>query len=308
MRGTVYTERLKEKMADYLVGLGFHEILTNSITNSKYYNEEVVATAVKMVNNLSADLDVLRPSMLETGLESIAYNINRKNNNLRFFEFGKTYFSDTIGVYKEEEHFSVFITGNNDNDNWRKNGMAPDFFTAKGIAFALCRLCGLPGVQLEDPASVYYGKKHNLKLKNNIIGTIAEVNNNYLHGFDIKQPVYFIDFYYAPLINLIEKQKIVYREVAKFPAVQRDIALVVEKAIPFAEIEKVIRKLNLSKLQEIKLFDVFESDKLGEGKKSLAINFTFLDEEKTLVDKETDSMMQKIMQACENELSAVIRK
>jgi phenylalanyl-tRNA synthetase beta chain len=306
--GTVYTERLKEKMADYLVGLGFHEILTNSITNSKYYNEEVVATAVKMVNNLSADLDVLRPSMLETGLESIAYNINRKNNNLRFFEFGKTYFSDTIGVYKEEEHFSVFITGNNDNDNWRKNGMAPDFFTAKGIAFALCRLCGLPGIQLEDPASVYYGKKHNLKLKNNIIGTIAEVNNNYLHGFDIKQPVYFIDFYYAPLINLIEKQKIVYREVAKFPAVQRDIALVVEKAIPFAEIEKVIRKLNLSKLQEIKLFDVFESDKLGEGKKSLAINFTFLDEEKTLVDKETDSMMQKIMQACENELSAVIRK
>ncbi|QEC67186.1 phenylalanine--tRNA ligase subunit beta [Panacibacter ginsenosidivorans] len=306
--GTVYTERLKEKMADYLVGLGFHEILTNSITNSKYYNEEVAATTVKMVNNLSADLDVLRPSMLETGLESIAYNINRKNNNLRFFEFGKIYFSENVGVYKEEEHFSVFITGNNDNDNWRKNSMAPDFFTAKGIAFALCRLCGLSGMQLEEPTSIYYGRKHNLKIKNNILGTIAEVSNNYLQGFDIKQPVYFIDFYYAPLINLIEKQKIVYKEVSKFPAVQRDIALVVEKAITFAEIEKVIKKLNLSKLQEIKLFDVFESDKLGADKKSLAINFTFLDEEKTLIDKETDNMMQKIMQACEKELNAVIRK
>lgn len=306
--GTVYTERLKEKMADYLVGQGFHEILTNSITNSKYYNEEVVATAVKMVNNLSADLDVLRPSMLETGLESIAYNINRKNNNLRLFEFGKTYSSETVGVYKEEEHFAVFITGNNDNDNWRKSSKAPDFYSAKGIAFSLCRLCGLQGIQLDEPTDFYYGIKYNIKLRNNIIGTIAEVSNAYLQGFDIKQPVYFIDLSYAMLISLIEKQKIVYNEVSKFPAVQRDIALVVEKEVTYAAIEKVIKKLSLSKLQEIKLFDVFESEKLGAGKKSLAVNFTFLDEEKTLTDNETDGMMQKIMQACEKELNAIIRK
>jgi len=306
--GLVYTERLKEKMAGCLVGLGFHEILTNSITSSKYYNEDVLHTSVKMVNNLSADLDVLRPSMLETGLESIAYNINRKHNNLRFFEFGKTYFSDTIGAYKEEEHFTVFITGNDETDNWRKQVKTADFYTAKGIAALLCSLCGLTNIQFSEPEETYYGKKHNIKNKNAIIGTVAEVNNAYLHSFDIKQPVYFIDFSYAPLTALVEKQKIVYKEVAKFPAVHRDIALLTDKSTSFGEIEKTIKKLNLSKLQEIKLFDVFESDKLGADKKSLAVNFTFLDEEKTLTDKEIDGMMQKIMQACEKELNAVIRK
>lgn len=305
---TTLKEGLKEKMADYLVGLGFQEILTNSITNSKYYNEEILSTSVKMVNNLSADLDVLRPSMLETGLESIAYNINRKSNNLRFFEFGKTYFSNAIGNYKEDEHFSVFITGNDETNNWRKKTTTSDFYTAKGIVSALCSLCGLHGIQFEEPNTTYSGRQYKIKLKNLTLGFLCEVNNNRLNSFDIKQPVYFIDLNYAVLLDLVAKQKIVYKEVPKFPAVQRDVAMVVDKSITFADIEKTIKKLNLSKLQEVKLFDVFESEKLGEGKKSLAINFTFLDEEKTLTDKEIDGMMQKIMQACEKDLNAAIRK
>lgn len=305
---TSLREGLKEKLADYLVGLGFQEILTNSITNSKYYNEEILSTSVKMVNNLSADLDVLRPSMLETGLESIAYNINRKSNNLRFFEFGKTYFSNAIGSYKEDEHFAVFITGNDETDNWRKKANASDFYTAKGIVSALCKLCGLHGIQFEEPTTNYAGRQYRIKMKNTVLGSLTEVNNNRLNSFDIKQAVYFIDLNYAVLLELIAKQKITYKEVAKFPAVQRDIAMLLDKSTTFAEIEKTIKKLNLNKLQEIKLFDVFESDKLGEGKKSLAINFTFLDEEKTLTDKEIDGIMQKIMQACEKELNAAIRK
>lgn len=305
--GTI-SERLKEKMADYLTGLGFHEILTNSITNSKYYNEAVLKTSVKMVNNLSADLDIMRPSMLETGLESIAYNVHRKNGNLRFFEYGKTYSAVTIGVYKEEDHFAVFITGSDDTDNWRKKTTASDFFTAKGIAMSLCRLCGIPNVQVHEPELVYYGRSYNIKHKNTIIGTIAEVNNAHLDGFDIKQPVYFIDFNYAALTGLIQKQKLIYTEVPKYPVVHRDIAMLLDKPVSYMEIEKTIKKLNLSKLQEVKLFDVFESDKLGTDKKSVAINFTFLDEEKTLTDKEIDNMMLKIMQACEKELDASIRK
>jgi phenylalanyl-tRNA synthetase beta chain len=305
---TSLREGLKEKLADYLVGLGFQEILTNSITNSKYYNEEVLSTSVKMVNNLSADLDVLRPSMLETGLESIAYNINRKSNNLRFFEFGKTYFSNAIGNYKEDEHFALFITGNDETDSWRKKASPSDFYTAKGIVSALCKLCGLNGIQFEEHTTNYAGRQYRIKLKNTVPGSLTEVSNNRLNSFDIKQAVYFIDLNYAALLELIAKQKITYKEVAKFPAVQRDIAMLLDKSITFSEIEKTIKKLNLNKLQEIKLFDVFESDKLGEGKKSLAINFTFLDEEKTLTDKEIDGMMQKIMQACEKELDAAIRK
>lgn len=305
---TAFNERLKEKMADYLVGLGFHEILTNSITNSKYYGEATLASTVKMVNNLSADLDVLRPSMLETGLESIGYNINRKNSNLRFFEFGKTYSSEQVGVYKEDEHFSVFITGNTNTDNWRKQTSAIDFFTAKGIAAALCSLCGLSNVSFEEPENSYDGKRYAIKYKNAAFGQLTEVGNTYLQNFAIKQPVYFIDLYYDALLNHVQNQKIVYKEVAKFPSVHRDIALVIEKGISFTSIEKAIIALHIEKLQEIKLFDVFESDKLGEGKKSLAINFTFLDEEKTLTDKEIDNMMQKIMHTCESELGAVIRK
>ena len=303
-----FKDNLKEKMADYLVGLGFQEILTNSITYSKYYDEEVLNTSVKMVNNLSADLDILRPSMLETGLESIAYNINRKSSNLRFFEFGKTYFSNTIGNYKEDEHFAVFITGSDETENWKKKTNNADFYTAKGIVSALYSLCGLRGIQFEEPTTNYAGKQYNIKLKNNVLGSLNEVSNKRLSTFDIKQPVYFIDINYATLLDIVAKQKITYKEVSKFPAVQRDIALLVDKAITFAEIEKSIKKLNISKLQEIKLFDVFESDKLGEGKKSLAVNFTFLDEEKTLTDKEIDAMMQKIMQACEKDLNAAIRK
>jgi phenylalanyl-tRNA synthetase beta chain len=305
---TSFKERLKEKMADYLVGLGFHEILTNSITNSKYYNEEVLNTSVKMVNNLSADLDILRPSMLETGLESIAYNINRQSSDLRFFEFGKTYFSNAVGVYKEEEHFAVFITGSDETEGWRKKPNASDFYTAKGIVYALCKLCGLHGIQFEEPTTNYAGRQYNIKLKNAVLGSLTEVSMQRLSGFDIKQPVYFIDLNYGTFLNLVAKQKVVYKEVPKFPAVQRDIAMLLDKSVTFAEIEKTIKKLNLSKLQDVKLFDVFESDKLGAGKKSLAVNFTFLDEEKTLTDKEIDAMMQKIMQACEKELNAVIRK
>jgi phenylalanyl-tRNA synthetase beta chain len=206
------------------------------------------------------------------------------------------------------KHFAVFITGNDETDNWRKKTNTSDFYTAKGIVSALCKLCGLHGIQFEEPTTNYAGSQYNIKLKNIVLGSLSEVSHSRLNNFDIKQPVFFIDLNYAVLLELIAKQKITYKEVAKFPAVQRDIAMLLDKSITFAEIEKAIKKLNLYKLQEIKLFDVFESDKLGEGKKSLAVNFTFLDEEKTLTDKEIDGMMQKIMQACEKELNAAIRK
>ena len=140
------------------------------------------------------------------------------------------------------------------------------------------------------------------------MGTLSEISKDYLQNFEIKQPVYFVDLYYTVLLNLVEKQKIVYSEVPKFPSVQRDLAVLADKTLTFGDIEKAIKKLNISKLQNIRLFDIFESDKLGAGKKSLAVNFTFTDEEKTLTDKDIEGMMQKIMQAFEKELSAEVRK
>ncbi|MEP7318646.1 MAG: phenylalanine--tRNA ligase subunit beta [Panacibacter sp.] len=301
-------EGLREKMGNYLTGLGFSEILTNSITNSNYYSEEVLSSSVKMINNLSAALDVLRPSMLETALESIAYNINRRNTNLRFFEFGKTYKSQSAGIYKEEEHFALYITGNANHDTWQEKAKTSGFFMAKGIATSLLGVCGFGNIQFEVPVQKEKGTYHEIKYKNTHVGWLSEVNQAHLHNFDIKQAVYFIDLSYAAILGLHDKQKTVYSEISKFPSVQRDLAIVIDLHISYAEIEKILKKLNIAKLQEIRLFDVFESDKIGAGKKSMALSFTFADEEKTLTDKETDSLMQKISEAFEKELNATIRK
>ncbi len=299
-------ETLKEKISNYLVGLGFNEIFTNSITNSKYFSEEILQSSVKMINNLSAELDVLRPSMLETGLEIIAYNINRKNNNLQFFEFGKTYASKEVGHYKEDEHLALYLTGSNHEESWREKSKQQDFYKAKGIIAGIFNLSGTGDIHFAKEESndlsiaFYYGKKQ--------LGKLIEIGKKQLTDFDIKQPVYFIDIHFVDLLKLIEKQKIVYKEVPKFPAVQRDLALIVNRSTTYEALENAVKKTKLSKLQSVRLFDVFESDKLGADKKSMAVNFTFLDEEKTLTDKETDSMVNKLIDIFEKELGAEIRK
>jgi phenylalanyl-tRNA synthetase beta chain len=299
-----FKENAKEKIANFLVGQGFHEILTNSITNSKYYNESTLNNTVKMMNNLSVDLDVLRPSMLETGLETIAYNINRKNNNLRLFEIGKTYSSNGVGNYFEQEHFAIFITGEYTETTWQQKSQGSTFYDAKGIALSICNLMQLPKIKVtkaEDTSDILIssGKKQ--------VATIFTIHNKQLQNFDIKQPVFFIDFNFDTLLEAIQNNTIVYKEVSKFPSVQRDLALLLDKNITFEAVEASIKKTNTTKLQTVKLFDIFESEKLGNNKKSLAVNFTFLDEEKTLTDKEIDAMMQRIIGALEKDVEAVVR-
>lgn len=298
-------EVLKDKIAMYLVGQGFNEIFTNSITNSSYFDDTTLNSTVKMMNNLSADLDVLRPSILETGLECIAYNNNRKNSNLQLFEYGKTYHTTGVGNYSEEEHLALYITGNNHEDTWQTKGAAYDFYRAKGIAAAVLQLCGLLDVNFAKTDAA-----NSLTINNGkqAIGSLLQVDAAKLKAFDIKQAVYFIDINYAALAKAVEKKKIVYKEVSKFPAVQRDLALIVNTSTTFDMIEAAVQKTKLNKLTNVRLFDVFESDKLGVGKKSMAVNFTFLDEEKTLVDKEVDSMVNKLIATFEAELQAEIRK
>ncbi|MBN8837428.1 MAG: phenylalanine--tRNA ligase subunit beta [Sphingobacteriia bacterium] len=298
-------EKLKEKIANYLVGLGFNEIFTNSITNSAYYNEEVLQSTVKMINNLSEELNVMRPSMLETGLESIAYNINRKNNNLRFFEFGKTYAATAVGQYQETEHLALYITGHNHEEGWNEKSKAQDFYTAKGIAQSVLQLSGLADIAITQMEG---SDKFAIMSAKTEIGTVHMVGKKTLAVFGIKQPVFFIDLQFESLLKTVKKQKLVYKEVPRFPAVERDLAIVVERSVTYEQVQAIIKKQKLNKLQNTRLFDVFESDKLGVEKKSMAVNFIFLDEEKTLTDKEIDGMMQKLMIGFEKELQAEIRK
>jgi phenylalanyl-tRNA synthetase beta chain len=299
-------EVLKDKISNFLVGQGFHEIFTNSITDSKYFSAEVLQTTVKMINNLSVDLDVLRPSMLETGLEALAYNIHRKSNHLQFFEFGKTYSSKAVGEYEEKEHLSLYLTGLIHEDNWREKSKPQDFYRAKGLAESIITLCGLADIRMEKEKTDVLSLS--IAVNKKAVGRVVEVTRKQLNIFDIKQPVLFLDFYYETLVQLVEKQNIIYTEISKFPAVKRDLAMIVNRSVTYEALEKVVKKTKLPKLQSLRLFDVFESDKLGAEKKSMAVSFTFLDEEKTLTDKETDSMVNKLIAVFETELGAEIRK
>ena len=298
-------ESLREKIAGFLVGSGFTEIITNSITNSKYFDEETSAYTVKMMNNLSAELDVLRPTMLESGLETIAYNLNRKNNNLQLFEFGKTYRTKEEG-FIEEEHFCLFTSGNNHEQGWRSKSAPLDFYAMKGLATAVLQWCGLGNIRFEEfteqPGTVL------ISADRQSVGTLVTVSTEKLNAFDLKQPVFMLDLPFDKLLSAVQKKKIVYKEVNKFPVMQRDLALVVSKQITYAAIEKSVQSIKLPKLQQMQLFDVFESEKLGAGKKSMAVSFTFSDDTKTLTDTEIDAMMNKLIQCFEKEILAEIRK
>ena len=298
-------EDLREKLAGFLVGRGFNEIMTNSITDSKYYSEETLQSVVKMINNLSADLDVMRPSMIETGLESLAYNINRKNENLQFFEFGKTYSTTGVGKYFEKEHLAIYITGKDHEDTWREKGSAYTIYQAKGLAYSLLQLCGFSQIrfQLQPDTNLIEVSADKKKLIE-----IQKVASGKRVQFGIKAPVYFIDLDFGTLISLKENKKITYKEVSKYPTVYRDLALVLDSNVHYEQIQEVIRKTNLPLLKSTRLFDVFENEKLGKGKKSMAINFAFLDEQKTLTDKEIDQMMTKLISGFEKQLQAEIRK
>ncbi|MBX2920852.1 MAG: phenylalanine--tRNA ligase subunit beta [Chitinophagaceae bacterium] len=299
---------LKEKTGNYLAGNGFNEIFTNSITNSAYFDDEILQTSVKMINSLSADLNIMRPSMLETGLECIVHNLNRKNNHLRLFEFGKTYKSMGAGRYEEKEKLCLYITGMIREASWKEKESKSDFFYAKGVTESILQISGLDSWQFEttDSRELEYGL--NVSVGKTAIATLGLVKNAITKRFDIKQQVWYIIFDWEKLHTLAAAQKQGYTEIPRFPAVQRDLAIVLGKQVAFETVEQTVRKAAIQRLESVKLFDVFESDKLGAGKKSLAVSFTFLDREKTLTDTEIDAMMQHIITRFEKELSAEIRK
>jgi phenylalanyl-tRNA synthetase beta chain len=298
----------KSAVAHYLVGQGFNEILTNSITNSAYFSNAELDTTVKMINSLTAELNVLRPSLLETGLESVGYNLNRKSGPLRFFEFGKTYHTTGVGDYKETDHLGLYLTGALYEDTWKGKGKDIDFYFVKGLCERIFPLLGLktPDWQATEHPKLQMGLA--IVQNGQPLLEMGSVKPEILKRFDCKQEVFFADFDWNSLISLASKKKIEFRELPRQLPVYRDLAMIVDHSLPFHQVEKAIRGVKLDKLQEVKLFDIFTSEKLGRDKKSLAVSFTFLDEEKTLTDKEIDLMVGRIISALEKEVKAEIRK
>ncbi|MBK8521825.1 MAG: phenylalanine--tRNA ligase subunit beta [Chitinophagaceae bacterium] len=297
-----------EKVAEYLAGSGFQEIFTNSITNSAYYDDVVLQHTVKMINNLSEELNVMRPAMMETGLTSIAYNLNRKNNDLKFFEFGKTYAVNEAGKYIEDNHLTIYITGNKTAGGWKGKTEKADFYFLKAVFEKIMNTLGLKADAYAEAENLDLTNALQATIKNQKVAEIGLVSNSKLDRFDIKQPVFYADLNWDRLLKLNKKINIQHQDVSKYPAVNRDLAIIVNKALPFEAVEKATAAAKVNKLTSISLFDIFESEKIGAGKKSMAISFTFLDEEKTMTDKDIDSMMNKIIGAYEKELGAEIRK
>ena len=302
------TEVYREKVATYLAGQGFNEMMTNSITNAAYFSEEELQSMVKMLNSLSSELNVLRNSLFETSLEVVAHNLNHKNNSLRLFEFGKSYSTSGSAKYNETENLCITITGNKNEDNWKHKSNPSDFYFLKGTVDAVLKSLGITPDTIEVVEVPKLDNHIVYKLNNQIIGGAGEVKKKILDKFSIKQPVFFASLNWAVLATIAAQQTKAVKELPKYPSVQRDLAMIVAKELVWEQVQQSVQKIKLNKLQDIKLFDIFESEKLGAGKKSVAVNFTFLDEEKTLTDKEIDSWMGKIMTTLEKDLQAEIRK
>jgi phenylalanyl-tRNA synthetase beta chain len=298
----------REKVSSYLTGLGFNEIMTNSITNEAYFDEVELTGSVRMLNSLSAELNIMRPSMLETGLESIAHNLNRKNNDLKFFDFGKTYKTSGSGKFYETEHLCLYITGNVNGTSWRSKTNKADFYFLKGIVTSLFQLLGLQPDDFENFTNRKLQPALEVRVNRSVISQFGEVDKSVLSRFDIRQPVFFADLDWNTTIERAKYAAIKVEDIPKFPAVHRDVAIVVPSQLKYEEAKKAVQKLRIRQLEDINLFDVFESERLGIGKKSMAISLTFLDKEKTLTDKEIDGMMNKIITTLETELNAEIRK
>ena len=298
---------LKEKAAGLLTGAGFSEILTNSISNSAYFKNLGDQNMVRMLNNLSSELDVLRPSMLPTALEIIAFNHNRKNVNLRLFEWGKTYVTNAVGAYSEKEHLCIYLTGSLSGQSWKGKAVPSDIYYLKGVVESLCNNAGIK-VVFDTGEGAEWEQAVTGSVGGNVIVQLGKVTGNLTQKFDVKQPVFYADMDWNVFVTTALAQKVQYKEVPRFPTVERDLAVVVLKSMDYSQLKTGIENLKLQKLKDIRLFDVFESEKLGQDKKSLAINFTFLDEDKTLTDVEIDGWMKKIMTAMEKDLGAEIRK
>ncbi|MBE7630383.1 phenylalanine--tRNA ligase subunit beta [Tenacibaculum piscium] len=301
--------KIENIVANQLTALGFNETMANSLTKADYValSEDLNETHnVEMLNPLSNDLKVMRQSLLFSGLESVSYNINRKNNALKFYEFGKTYHKYESG-YQEDKHLTLFVTGNRTKDSWKVANQTSDFFYLKGIIASLCSRLGLQNLKTSPVKSAIFSEGLTLSLGRTKLVEFGVVNPTILKEFSIKQEVLFADFNWQNILTLVGNKKIKVTELPKFQSVKRDLALLLDDTVEFKEIYNLSFQSEKKLLKEVDLFDVYQGDKLPEGKKSYAVSFVLQDENKTLADKQIDKIMQKLQLTFEKNLNAVLR-
>ncbi|WP_373125417.1 phenylalanine--tRNA ligase subunit beta [Bacteroides sp. HPS0048] len=315
------SNKLQNLVAEQLVGCGFNEILNNSLTRAAYYDglESYPSNhLVMLMNPLSADLNSMRQTLLFGGLESIAHNANRKNADLKFFEFGNCYYFDadkknpekTLAAYSEDYHLGLWVTGKRVSNSWAHADENSSVYELKAYVENILKRLGLDlrnlvvGNLTDDifAAALSVNTKGGKRL-----ATFGVVTKKLLKVFDIDNEVYYADFDWKELMKAIRSVKISYKEISKFPAVKRDLALLLDKNVQFAEIEKIAYETEKKLLKEVELFDVYEGKNLEAGKKSYAVSFLLQDESQTLNDKMIDKIMSKLVKNLEEKLNAKLR-
>lgn len=319
--------RLQTRLSEQLTAEGFYEIMNNSLTKMGYYSDEWLKTCVQIKNPLSQDLGVLRQTLLFGGLESIQRNANRKNADLKFYEFGNCYHFnpglpanvEPIRAYSEEPHLGLWITGNKTMQSWVAKEEKVSFYLLHAYVNNILRRLGIAidGLTLE-PAIDALGDKSCgiancfadglvIKANGTVIGYMAVVAKSLLKQFDIDNPVYFADLYWKQLLKLHKQYKPVIEDLPKYPEVKRDFALLVDKTVQFGDLMRAAFSTERKLLKDVYLFDVYEGKNLEEGKKSYALSFIIQDKENTLKDKQIESIMERLKQTFEHQFGAKLR-
>jgi phenylalanyl-tRNA synthetase beta chain len=293
-------------VANLLAGFGFNEAMGLSLTKESYYED--TTNLVKILNPLSSDLNVMRNTMLFGGLEALAYNINRKQADLKFFEFGKTYQKvETEGFkYAETKHLTLLVTGRKYPENpYNENNKVNFVYLKACIESILNKLSITFKISELKDSSLSYGLS--FAQKNKHLVSFGLVDKSICKKMDVNQEVFYADFNWDNVLSLVGKTKLEFTEIPKFPSVRRDLALLLDKQITYKELEELAYNTERKLLKSVNLFDIYEGDKLEAGKKSYALSFTLLDEEATLNDKQIDNVMQKLIKTYTEKLGASLR-
>ncbi len=297
-------EVVLNQVADLLIGNGYREILNNSLTKLSFVEDE--QTAVRLVNPLSSDLDTMRQNLLFSALTTVAYNQKRKNPDAKYFEYGKTYFKTEEG-YQERQNLSLCVAGDQIAEHWSLKGKKTNFYHLKAAVDAIIKRLNIQGLQLQETDGKYFDYGLDYKKGQKVLVTFGSVSADNLKKADVDGKVYFAQFDWDLVSKVIRKNTIKYKEVSKFPAVRRDLSLLIGDAVTFEELTRIATKTERKLLKEINIFDVYKGAGLPEGKKSYALSFTLQDEEKTLNDKQIDAIIKKLMLNFEQEIGAVVR-
>ncbi|MCF8235268.1 MAG: phenylalanine--tRNA ligase subunit beta [Bacteroidales bacterium] len=311
--------RIQNLVSDYLTANGFHEMMNNSLSNSDYVKlskTDKSENNVVILNPISKDLDIMRQNMLFDALETVAYNQNRKANDLKLYEFGKTYkkynanSDDALSAYHEQRHLSIIVTGRKQPESWATEDEKVDVFLLKAYVENIFKKLGIDEQNLssEEEATKDFDFGLTYKIGNQPFASIGKANKSYLKYFDIGNEVYYADINWDTLLQKLLDSEAGYNEIPKYPAARRDLALLIDKAVSYKQIEEIARKTEKKLLKSVNLFDVYEGENIEAGKKSYAVSFMLQNPDKTLTDKVIDKTMDRLIRALKKELGAVIRK